>query len=50
MGMAPMAFLLWKKFLKYNPKNAKWVRRPFRRFPLLLGRPVTNTYIPLDCS
>jgi transketolase len=25
MGCAPMAYLLWKQFMNYNPKNPKWV-------------------------
>ena len=24
MGAAPMAFVLWDKFMRYNPKNPKW--------------------------
>lgn len=27
MGCAPMAYLLWKQFMSYNPKNPKWVCR-----------------------
>lgn len=27
MSLAPMAFVLWTKFLKYNPKNPKWFDR-----------------------
>ena len=27
MGAAPMAYVLWKSFLKHNPKNAKWADR-----------------------
>jgi transketolase len=27
MGAAPMAYVLWKDYLKHNPKNAKWADR-----------------------
>ncbi len=27
MGAAPMAYVLWKEFLKHNPKNPKWPDR-----------------------
>jgi transketolase len=27
MGAAPMAYVLWKDFLKHNPRNAKWADR-----------------------
>ncbi len=27
MGMADVAFVLWKKFLKHNPKNPNWANR-----------------------
>ena len=35
MGAAPMAFVLWDKFMKYNPKNPKWFNRD--RFVLSAG-------------
>jgi transketolase len=35
MGAAPMAFTLWDKFLKFNPKNPKWINRD--RFVLSAG-------------
>jgi transketolase len=35
MGAAPMAFTLWDKFLRFNPKNPKWVNRD--RFVLSAG-------------
>lgn len=35
MGAAPMAYVLWKQFLKCNPKNPKWVDRD--RFILSAG-------------
>ncbi|MFM7449799.1 MAG: transketolase [Leptolyngbyaceae cyanobacterium] len=35
MGAAPMAFVLWDKFLKVNPKNPYWVNRD--RFVLSAG-------------
>ncbi|MEA1969332.1 MAG: transketolase [Thermodesulfobacteriota bacterium] len=27
MGLAPAAFILWKRFLKHNPKNPAWIDR-----------------------
>jgi len=27
MGLAPAAFVLWKRFLKHNPKNPSWIDR-----------------------
>jgi transketolase len=35
MGAAPMAFVLWDQFLKFNPKNPKWINRD--RFVLSAG-------------
>ena len=35
LGAAPMAYLLWTRFLKHNPKNPKWPDRD--RFVLSAG-------------
>lgn len=35
MGAAPMAFVLWDKFMRYNPKNPQWFNRD--RFVLSAG-------------
>lgn len=35
MGAAPMAFVLWDQFLRFNPKNPKWIDRD--RFVLSAG-------------
>jgi transketolase len=35
MGAAPMAYVLWKNFMKFNPKNPKWFDRD--RFVLSAG-------------
>ncbi|HKE02578.1 MAG TPA: transketolase, partial [Blastocatellia bacterium] len=35
MGMAPAAYTLWTKFLRYNPKNPSWSDRD--RFVLSAG-------------
>ncbi|MEH2069985.1 MAG: transketolase [Nostoc sp.] len=35
MGAAPMAFVLWERFLRFNPKNPKWFNRD--RFVLSAG-------------
>ncbi len=35
MGAAPMAYVLWTRFLRHNPKNPKWANRD--RFVLSAG-------------
>lgn len=35
MGCAPMSFVLWDQFMKFNPKNPKWLNRD--RFILSAG-------------
>jgi len=35
MGLAPLAYVLWKRFLKHNPKNPQWADRD--RFILSAG-------------
>lgn len=35
MGAAPMSFVLWDQFMKFNPKNPKWFNRD--RFVLSAG-------------
>ena len=35
MGAAPMAFVLWDRFMRYNPKNPQWFNRD--RFVLSAG-------------
>jgi len=35
LGAAPMAYVLWTKFMKYNPRNPKWENRD--RFLLSAG-------------
>lgn len=35
LGAAPMAYVLWTRFLRYNPKNPKWANRD--RFLLSAG-------------
>jgi len=35
LGAAPMAYVLWTKFLRHNPKNPKWENRD--RFLLSAG-------------
>jgi transketolase len=35
LGAAPMAYVLWTRFLKYNPRNPEWVDRD--RFVLSAG-------------
>ncbi|BBA78753.1 transketolase [cyanobacterium endosymbiont of Rhopalodia gibberula] len=35
MGAAPMAFVLWDKFMRHNPKNPRWLNRD--RFVLSAG-------------
>lgn len=42
MGAAPMAYVLWNKFLKANPKNANWFNRD--RFVLSAGHGSSMLY------
>src|SRR4030081_2726088 len=35
LGMAPLAYVLWTRFLRHNPKNPKWPTRD--RFALSAG-------------
>src|SRR5947209_19349074 len=35
LGCAPLAYLLWTRFLRHNPKNPKWANRD--RFLLSAG-------------
>lgn len=35
MGCAPMSYVLWDQFMKFNPKNPKWINRD--RFVLSAG-------------
>jgi transketolase len=35
MGLAPMSHVLFNKFMKFNPKNPKWINRD--RFVLSYG-------------
>ena len=37
MGAAPMAYALWTKHLKVNPKNSKWVDRDRSSYLLVTG-------------
>ncbi len=42
MGMAPAAYVLWTKYLKYNPANPRWHNRD--RFVLSAGHGSTLLY------
>ena len=42
MGAAPMAYVLWNKFLKANPKNSNWFNRD--RFVLSAGHGSSMLY------
>ncbi|MDO4594141.1 MAG: transketolase [Tissierellia bacterium] len=48
MGAASMAYCLWSKFLKINPKNSKWVDRD--RFILSAGHGSAMLYSLLHLS
>ena len=48
MGCAPMAYTLWDKFLKHNPKNPKWFNRD--RFVLSAGHGCMLLYALLHLS
>ena len=48
LGMAPMAFVLWTKFLRFNPKNPGWANRD--RFVLSAGHASMLLYGALHLS
>jgi transketolase len=48
MGAAPMAFTLWTKFMKHNPKNPNWFNRD--RFVLSAGHGSMLLYSLLHLS
>jgi len=48
MGMAPIAHVLWGKYMKYNPSNPKWWNRD--RFVLSNGHACALQYVLLHLS
>ena len=48
MGMAPIAYLLWTRFMRYNPANPKWFGRD--RFVLSAGHGSMLLYAMLYLS
>src|SRR2546427_7588239 len=48
LGAAPMAYVLWTKFMRYNPKNPKWENRD--RFLLSAGHGSMLLYSLLHLS
>jgi len=48
MGCAPIAHLLWSKFMKYNPQDPKWLNRD--RFVLSNGHACALQYIMLHLT
>jgi transketolase len=48
LGAAPMAYVLWTRFLKHNPANPKWVNRD--RFILSAGHGSALLYALLHLS
>lgn len=48
MGLSPLAYLLWTKFMKYNPKNPKWLNRD--RFVLSNGHGCALLYSVLHLT
>ena len=48
MGAAPMAFVLWDRFMRFNPKNPKWFNRD--RFVLSAGHGCMLQYALLHLS
>eukprot|EP01102_Stenamoeba_stenopodia_P003664 TRINITY_DN13821_c0_g1_i1.p1 TRINITY_DN13821_c0_g1~~TRINITY_DN13821_c0_g1_i1.p1 ORF type:complete len:673 (+),score=178.58 TRINITY_DN13821_c0_g1_i1:91-2109(+) len=48
MGLSPLAYLLWTKFMKYNPKNPKWINRD--RFVLSNGHGCALLYSVLHLT
>ena len=45
MALAPLAYVLWKRFLRYNPKNPHWFNRD--RFVLSNGHACLLQYVTL---
>lgn len=48
MGMAPIAHVLWTKFMNYNPSNPKWFNRD--RFVLSNGHGCSLLYIMMHLT
>ena len=48
MGMAPAAYILWTKYMKYNPANPRWHNRD--RFVLSAGHGCVLLYTMLHLS
>ncbi|MBC8412263.1 transketolase [bacterium] len=48
MAMAPVAYCLWQRFLRYDPKNPVWANRD--RFVLSIGHASTLLYSLLHLS
>ena len=48
MGAAPMAFVLWDRFMRYNPKNPQWFNRD--RFVLSAGHGCMLQYAMLHLT
>ena len=48
LGMAPMAYVLWTKVMRYNPKNPRWYNRD--RFVLSAGHASMLLYGALHLS
>lgn len=48
MGLSPLAYLLWTKVMKYNPKNPKWANRD--RFVLSNGHGCALLYSVLHLT
>lgn len=48
MGMAPMAYTLWDRFLKHNPSDPKWIDRD--RFVLSAGHASAMLYALLHLT
>ena len=46
LGAAPMAYVLWTRFMRHNPKNPKWFNRD--RF-LLVRRPRLDVDLLAAC-
>jgi transketolase len=45
MGMAPVAHVIWSRFMRFNPKNPKWINRD--RFILSNGHACALQYVLL---
>jgi transketolase N-terminal domain/subunit len=45
MGMAPVAHVVWNKFMTFNPKNPEWINRDRFVLSYVLSQVSTHTMV-----